>query len=475
MTDWLSSLAAPAGVNHAAGIITSLDSAFAVGFGRLGPEQVRALEALSKTFSGTPLGKPIEAAAAAIRKSEFIEKHFVALAAARAALQGAQHDALVHTIQQALGRAENNEAPARAESAQEQPSHHGVWLESVRQWLMELAIAGFVQLGPEALLPFSATLEKLQGEDQLIRPAAVLTGFFNELVSSIPIANMPSVPIFRWTDLWTKSMIIAAQPPSPLSEESVSGDFIVLGIDVRQHPNMISPVFYGVLKSSSNNSTRLVRTTLTGYKVDILTGSEMWGVFRGNAKELLTAVKKRSAVKIKGMTLLSSGDLIWDDKRAEAGASADVMGEAHKWFSPAASAEAKSIERLGLAPAERHPAQIAEPIFIENYSSMAKGEGGGWEIKLGSHGLPIAMERMANNADFSIDDVGKSQKLFGLLRYDRGRFCIQPLTVMAANKKDVLMAGSLGASQVAGGDAGGRDSALGILRERAGKLLRKKS
>lgn len=475
MTDWLSSLAAPAGVNHAAGIIGALDSAFAVGFGRLGPEQIRALEGLSRTFSGTPLSRPIEGAVSAIRKSEFIEKHFVALAAARAALQGAQHDALVHTIAQALGRTENNEVPARAESAQEQPSHHGVWLESARQWLMELAIAGFIQLGPEALLPFSATLEKLQGEEQLIRPAAVLTGLFNELVSSLPIANMPSVPVFRWGDLWSKSMIIAAQPPAPLAEESVSGDFIVLGIDVRQHPNMISPVFYGILKSGAGNSTRLVRTTLTGYKVDILTGSEMWGVFRGNAKELLTGVKKRSAIKLKGMSLLSSGDLIWDDKRAEPGGAADIMGEAMKWFAPGASAEAKSIERPNMAAADRHPAQIGEPIYLEGYSFLAKGESGGWEIKFGAHSLPIAQERMSNNSDFSLDDVGKSQKLFGLLRFDRGRFCIQPLSVMAANKKDILMAGSLGASQVAGGDAGGRDSALGILRERAGKLLRKKS
>lgn len=475
MTDWLSSLNAPAGVNHAAEIITGLDGAFAVGFGRLGPEQMRALEGLSRTFSGTPLARPMEGATAAIRKSEFVEKHFVALAAGRAALQGAQHDALLHAIQDALGRAENTDAPALAESAQEQPSHHGVWFESARQWLMELAIAGFLQLGVEALVPFMATLEKLQGEEALIRPSAILTGLFNELVSNIPIATMDAVPLYRWCDLWTKSMIIAAQPPKPLAEESVSGEFTVLGIDVRHHPNMISPVFYGLLKSSKDNSTQWVRTTLSAYKVDVLAGPEMWGVFRGNAKELLTGVRSRASVKVKGMSLLSSGDLVWDDKRAEPGNKVDVLAEAAKWFAPGAGADAKSLKRPQLSPSDRHPAQIAEPIYLEGFSSAKNKSAGDWELKVGAQSLPVATARMSNDPEFTVDSALCSPKLFGLLRFDRGRFCVQPLAALSSNKKDVLMAGSAGASQVAGGDSGGRDSALGTLRERASKLLRKKS
>src|SRR5262249_17358614 len=115
------------GVTHAAGLISGLDSAFAVGFGRLGAEQVRALEAVSRTFSGTPLAKPIEAAIAAVRRSEFVEKHFVAIAAARAALQGAQHDALVEHAAKALGRATDGAPPKPSEHSQDQPSHHTVW------------------------------------------------------------------------------------------------------------------------------------------------------------------------------------------------------------------------------------------------------------------------------------------------------------------------------------------------------------
>lgn len=473
MTEWLSTIQrVPEGVTHAAGLITGLDSAFAVGFGRLGAEQVRALEAVARTFSGTPLARPIDAAVAAIRRSEFIEKHFVALAAARAALQGAQHDALSAHAAEALGRAKDGEAPKAAEHAQEQPSHHTVWLESARQWLMELALAGFLQLGPEALLPFSATLEKLQSEPQLVRQAALLTGLLNELVGSLPIAGMAEVPVFRWTDLWSRAMVLAARSPALPAEEKVSGDLTVLGIDIRQHANFLSAVVYGLLKEGGSAEPRIVRATISAYKVDVLTGGEMWGLFRGTAKELVTAIKKRATLKLKGMPLLSTGDLVWEDERAEVGIGYDVMAEASKWLAPGAGA---TLRRPTLSGIDRHPAQIAEPIYLEGYNVQGKGASGAYDLRVGSEGVPIAVERIADLTDFSLDDVLRSNKMLGLLRYDRGRFSLQPLAIAHGKKNELLAAGYTGASLTAGGDAGGRDSTLGILRERASRLLRKKS
>lgn len=475
MTEWLSALRkVPEGVTHAAGLITGLDSAFAVGFGRLGAEQIRALEAIGRTFSGTPLQKPLDAAIASIRKSELVEKHFVALAAARAALQGAQHDALAALVAEAFGREKDGRIPAEEASTQEAPSHHTVWLESARQWLMELAIAGFLQLSPEALLPFSATLEKLQGEPQLVRQSALLTGLFNELVGSLPIAAMPEVPVFRWADLWSRAMVLAARTPPPAAEEAISGEFQPLGIDLRMHANFVSAAVYGVLTPSGGADAQVVKTTLSAYKVDVLTGNEMWGLFRGSAKELLTAIKNKSSVKIKGMSLLSTGDLVWDDKRAEAGGKFDSIAVAAKWLAPGAAGN--SLKRPAPAGTDRHPALLAEPVFFEGYSFQRKGESGGPELRFGSQGLPVAVERMGDMHDLSLDDVDRSQKMIGILRFDRGRFAVQPLAVLTGGKKvEHLAVGSSGASIAAGGDAGGRDSTLGILRERASKLLRAKS
>src|SRR5205823_2905039 len=141
-------------------------------------------------------------------RNEFVEQHFVALAAARTAIQGAQHDALRQQAAAALGRTITNdtlEAPAVAVG--ELPGPIKVWQESTRHWLMELALAGFKQLEYQTLAPFSATLEQLQGEPSMSRLAALLTGFLHELLDSMPVAALPSVPAYRWVDLWARAMI----------------------------------------------------------------------------------------------------------------------------------------------------------------------------------------------------------------------------------------------------------------------------
>jgi hypothetical protein len=476
MTDWLSTLReVPEGVTHAAGLITALDGAFTVGFGRLGAEQLKALEAVGRTFAGTPLARPVTDALAAVRRSELVEKHFVAIAAARAALQGAQHDALSAQAGKALGRAASAEAPALAEDAQAVASHHEVWLESARQWLMEIAIAGFLQLGPETLLPFAATLEKLQGERAMVRPAALLTGIFNELVAALPIASMPHVPAFRWVDLWSRAMVLAAKPPAPPRAEGVTGELSVLGVDLRSHANFASAVAYGLLEAQGGAPPRLVRATVSAFKVDVLTGTEVWGLLRGPARTLLTAIAKRSTLKLQGMPLLSTGDLAWDDKRAELGGASSPMEKAAKWLAPGAASAASAQVQMAV---DRHPAQLAEPVFLEGYRGVARSAAanGAPELTLAGGSLPIAAERLVDTLDFSADDIAGSQKLVGLLRFDAGRWALQPLALTTGGKKaEVLVAGTRGASAAAGGDAGGRDSALGTLRERAGKLLRAKS
>ena len=234
----------------------------------------------------------------------------------------------------------------------------------------------------------------------------------------------------------------------------------------------VSASVYGILQPKGGEGARVARTTISAFKVDVLTGNEMWGLFRGTAKELLTAIKNKSSLKIQGMSLLSTGDLVWDDKKAEAGTKFDAMAVAAKWLAPGAPG---SLKRPAPAGTDRHPALLAEPVYFEGYSFQAKGAAGP-ELRFGSEGLPVAIERMGDMHDLSLDDVGRSQKMIGILRFDRGRFAVQPMAVLTGGKKvEYLAVGSSGASIAAGGDAGGRDSTLGILRERASKLLRAKS
>src|SRR5262249_32122164 len=103
-------LTVPEPVQKAAAVIAGLDCCFVVGFGRLGPEQTQALAALGRIFSVTPLNGVVGAAVEALDRNEFVERHFAAVASARAALQGAQHDALRQQAAAALGRVLPGEA-----------------------------------------------------------------------------------------------------------------------------------------------------------------------------------------------------------------------------------------------------------------------------------------------------------------------------------------------------------------------------
>ena len=97
-------LTVPEAVGRAAEAIAGLDRCFLVGFGRLGPEQHQALQSFGRICAGTPLEGPLGAAVAALTRNEFVDKHFAALAAARAAVQGAEYDALRIHAAAALGR-----------------------------------------------------------------------------------------------------------------------------------------------------------------------------------------------------------------------------------------------------------------------------------------------------------------------------------------------------------------------------------
>ena len=158
----------PPGVAQANEQIAGLDACLLLGFARLGPAQHEALETIAGTFAGTPLAGPLNEALTAVRRNEFVARHFCAIASARTAIQGAQYDALFEQAGEALGRkAPTEEAPAPKPLSAE--GQHTAWLASTQQWLMELALAGFKHLAAESLTPFMATLEQMQGDPKLAR------------------------------------------------------------------------------------------------------------------------------------------------------------------------------------------------------------------------------------------------------------------------------------------------------------------
>jgi hypothetical protein len=455
-------LTVPETVRQAAAIVTGLDRCFLIGFGRLGPDQHNALKALERIYAGTPLGGPVTEAVSAIARSEFVDRHFAALASARAALQGAQYDALRAQADEVLGRT----SPPASEPMPAPPAQDGpvaVWQESARNWLMELALAGFQQLEAQTVAPFASTLEHLQGEPRTVRLAAILTGFLNELLDALPVSALPAIPLYRWCDLWTRSMIGAVRPPLPASGQKVDGTLTIFGADLRQSGFVVSCDLYGLLEG---DQTRIVRLTLSAFKVSVISGADLWSCFPDTTHDLLKALSDRTSLTLKGVTLLPTGQLLWDGKAVGAKKATDFQAIAAR-LTPGVE---KAPQPFLVDPLDRHPLQLAEPIFLDRYQATASPAPG---LDLGDGVvLPIAVRRLGRASELQPDHVTQSKALLGLLRFDAGQWEVQPLGVILDNKKsEVVFTGSSAAGSLGGKAA----KTLATLRERASRLLRQKS
>jgi hypothetical protein len=454
-------LTLPPGVTEAAETLARLDRCFLAGFSRLGADQLAELQNLASLCAGTPLEAPITEAVAALGRNEFLERHFVALAAARAAIQASIHDALRSQALAALGRTEDR-APLEISPATPTPAALETWQESTRHWLMELALAGFKQLEQATLAPFAATLEQMQAEPALTRLAALLTGFQQELLDAMPVATRESVPVYRWVDLWCRAMLLAAQQPRQREGMKVGGTLSILGVELRRHGFFASALVYGLL-AEKTGPARFVRVTLSSYKVDVVVGGEVWQCLAEQAEHLLAGISDHRTLGFDGATLLPTGDLLWRGK-AKAGAKYSAIELAEKWFTPGAN-PAPLLPRL--EPLDRHPVHLAEPVYLEGYQAGDNGR----SLDCGD-GLVLPMTGIRDGlaSELRIEDLEGSKGLFGLLRFDGGGWQLQPLAVRKAKGSEVFTGVSAAAWSVKK-----KDQTLAILQERAGKLLRKKA
>jgi len=201
----------PPGTQAALDLINDFDQCFLTGFANLEYPQQQSLSIWQQVFAETPLQQPLNDSCRAIQANEFLERYFAILAVVRAAMQGMLFDTLQQQVSNLLGRTQLEQINIEDKSG-ELPAHLSVWLESVRHWLMEIALVGYARLESATLVPFLATLEQIQGEPLLIRQSALLTGFFNELMGLVPIADTNTIPLYRWVDLWSQAMIVSLQP-----------------------------------------------------------------------------------------------------------------------------------------------------------------------------------------------------------------------------------------------------------------------
>ncbi|MEU6077609.1 hypothetical protein [Micromonospora sp. NPDC047074] len=455
----------PTGLTDALDLVAGLDDALVRGLARVGEDDAAALAALAGALAATPLGDRVTEAAGKVTAGSVLEEHLLALAGARCALLGAAHDALLGQLDTALGRARADWTPGAVEPAGAgSPARAGA-----RAWLHEVAVTGWAGVDHELVDAAGAPIEAALAEPGLRRLAVLLDGFAAELRACVPVATMAQPPARRWADLWARGVLLAqdaAATTGASAVEEVSGRLLVLGVDVHEHDTAVQAQLHAILEPADGGAPRLVRCAVGAVKADTIVGPALWRLLDAHPV-LLAALAQRRALTVTGLPL-HGADLLWRDDRARLDEPADPFATARVVLPTAVAAAS--------APLDRHPVGIAEPVLVEGYT--VGDDDGVTAFVLDGHPIAVAVDRLPSCGPLTPELVAASSACIGLLRWDDGRWLIQPLAVLATVKRRPVdahtgdWAGGVTDPKVAKAEAKAGD-AVAVLRERAGRLLRR--
>ncbi|GII55489.1 hypothetical protein Pth03_38780 [Planotetraspora thailandica] len=439
------------GVDEALGLIAGFDDALTNGFARLGEERTAAVAALAGAMGGTAFGSPAAEAAEKIAAGSISEEHLETLAGARTTLFGAVHAALLTRLDGALGRTRTAWEGAQLRSADPLAG-------ACRSWLAELAVTGWRGVDHDLASSADQAIQNLLAEPRLRRLAVLLDGLAAELRACSPIGAMEQLPARRWADLWARALLLT-QTGGLDATERVSGRLLPLGVDVHEHSTAVQIQVHAILEPHD----RLVRASVTAAKVDTIAGPFVWQLL-SSYPVLLSALARKLSLEITDMPLLPGGDLLWREENVTAGPHADPFATARVRLS-GASAPA-------VPPLERHPVRIAEPVFVEGYKTDGR------TLELDGAGLAFDLDRLPRSGPLTPQLLKASTSCIGLMRWDGGQWRLQPLAVQAKAKKEPVAAhngdwalGPTDEKVVKSGAKAG--DPVAVLRERAGRLLRK--
>lgn len=452
-----------AGLDEALAAVDAFDRALIAGLLRPQPAQAEDLTLLADALAGSPLAARVTEAAEKTAAGAASEDHFVALAAARTALLGSVHDALLARVDEATGRPREEDTPAAP--TEERAANV---LLAARAWLSDLARAGWQGLDHDVVAGSAQVIAAMLPDPALRRLATLLDGFAAELAASCPGAALDRIPARRWADLWSRATLLtlpgATDAPAP---GTATGRLLPLGVDLHEHATAAQAQVHAVFEPADGTAPRLVRAGVSAPKPDTVVGAGVWQLLRPHMS-LLAAVGEGRSMDLTDMPITAEGDLIWSDEHARPGEPADAFATARVAL-PTATASAT-------APLDRHPARIAVPVFLEGYTTRRADPA--LTFTVAGHAVAVDTDRIPAAGPLTPQAVAASGACIGLLRWDAGAFSVQPLAVETTVRKKAV-------ALHAGGWAGGTTDKAGVkaekaatdavtvLRERAGRLLRK--
>ncbi|MET9880675.1 hypothetical protein ABZZ36_39625 [Actinacidiphila glaucinigra] len=451
------------GLDEALAAVDAFDATLVGGLLRPQPAQTAGLTELVHAVAGTPLAARVAEAAEKAAAGAASEDHLVVLAAARTALLGAAHDALTARIQEATGRPGGDERVPEPEGAQAANVR-----AAARSWLSDLARSGWQGIDHDLVSGAAQIVSAMLPDPALRRLATLLDGFAAELAASCPGATMERFPVRRWADLWSRGMLLTLPGAGGTPAlGTATGRLLPLGVDLQEHATAVQAQVHAVFEPADGTTARLVRASVSVPKPDTVVGAGLWQLLRPHMS-LLAAVSEGRSMDLTGMPVTAEGDLLWSDAQAQAGEPADAFATARVALPTAADPV--------VAPLDRHPARIAVPVFLEGYAA-ANGDG---EVTFTAAGQALAVDtdRVPAAGPLTPEAIAASGACIALLRWDDGTYRVQPLAVETTVRKKAV---TVHAGAWAGGttDKNGvkaekaATDAVDVLRERAGRLLRK--
>ena len=451
------------GLDEALAAVDAFDQALVAGLLRPHPVQAVGLTQLAQAVAGTPLASRVAEAAEKTAAGVASEDQFVALAAARTALLGSVHDALMAQVAEATGRP-RGEVPGPVPGEQQAANLHAAG----RSWLSDLARSGWQGLDNDVVSGVVHVVSAMLQDPALRRLATLLDGFAAELAASCPGSALERIPARRWADLWSRAMLLALPGAvGPPVTGTATGRLLPLGIDLQEHATAVQAQVHAVFEPADGTGPRVVRASISAPKPDTVIGAGVWQLLRPHMS-LLAAVSEGRSTDVADMPVSAEGDLIWSDDHARLGKPADPFATARVALPTAIDAPA--------APLDRHPARIAVPVFLEGYA--VRKDDDALAFVVAGAPLVVDIDRIPAAGPLAPEAVAASGACIGLLRWDAGSFHVQPLAVEATVRNKAV-------AVHAGGWAGGTSDkegvkaekaatdAIMVLRERAGRLLRK--
>ncbi|MFE5567390.1 hypothetical protein ACFQ68_20565 [Amycolatopsis japonica] len=447
-----------AGLGEALAVVDAFDDVLVAGL--LRPQKVAGLTELADAVAGSPLAARVAEAAEKTAAGAAGEEHFVSLAAARIAVFGSVHDAVLSRLVEATGRPQDEDSTRRV-SETESPN----LLAAARSWLADLARAGWQGIDHDLISGSAQVISALLAEPSLRRLAVLLDGFAAELAASCPGAALDRVPVRRWGDLWSRAMVLTLPGAAP-EVGTVTGRLLPLGVDLLEHSTAAQAQVHAVVEPEDGTAPRLVRANVTVPKPDTIIGAGIWQLLRPHLS-LLTAISEGRSMDLTGMPVTAEGDLLWQDEHARLGEPADA-------FSTARVVLPKAVTPM-VAPLDRHPVRIAVPVFLEGYD--VEGDEDEVTFTFAGNRLFVETDCIPAAGPLTPKAVASSSACLGLIRWDGG-FRLQPLAVETTVRKKTtaVYAGAWagGTTDKAGVKAEkAATDAAAVLRERAGRLLRK--